>query len=219
MQTGLDKAHFAATSAFRVDVALVLAVDCSSSVDAGDFRMQMDGIAAALRNPPFAGAIAAGPHGRIALSLVQWSSRRRQAITMNWRLLTGRPALEMAARDIEKAERNWDPGGTGIAAAIEFSIGHLQNFAFLADRRVIDVSGDGEESEGGDAATARDRAKGRGITINGLPIISGSNRLESYYRRNVVGGPGAFVIPAKDMRSFGDAMARKLLREVASATA
>ena len=105
-------------------------------------------------------------------------------------------------------------GGTGLAAAIDFSAVLLAALPILADRRVIDVSGDGQDNERGNPAGARDRALALGFTINGLPIINGSSKLEAYYRDNVIGGPGAFVMPAADMRSFRDAMARKLLREV-----
>ena len=100
-------------SGTAVDLALVLAVDCSSSADLADFRLQMDGIAAALRNPALIAAIAAGPLGRIVLTLVQWSSRDSQAIAVKWRAL-GNPAdVEALARETERAERQWLPGGTG----------------------------------------------------------------------------------------------------------
>src|SRR6186713_2576591 len=90
-------------SAIAVDLALVLAVDCSSSVDPADFRMQMDGIAFALRNPLLFDAIAAGSHGRIALTLVQWSSRHSQTVAIAWRLIGGRLDLEAFAQEAERA--------------------------------------------------------------------------------------------------------------------
>jgi hypothetical protein len=84
----------------------------------------------------------------------------------------------------------------------------------VADRLVIDVSGDGEDNDGGDTAGSRDRALAQGITINGLPIVSGSRRIVGYYRDRLIGGPGSFLVPAKDIQAFSDAMLRKLLREV-----
>jgi hypothetical protein len=197
-----------------VDVALVLAVDCSSSADLGDYRLQMDGIAAALRNPALFEAIAAGSRRRIALALVQWSSRNSQAITIAWRVVATRRELEALAQETEQAERHWQPGGTGLAAAVDFSVALLQNLPIPAARRVIDVSGDGVDNEGGDAARARNDALALDITINGLPIITGSHELEAYYRDRVIGGPGAFVMPAQNIGSFRDAMTQKLLREV-----
>lgn len=197
-----------------VDLALVLAVDCSSSVDLADFKMQMDGIAAAIRNPLLVEAIAAGSNGRIALTLVQWSSRKSQVVSVPWRLLESSGDLEAMARDIERTERRFDPGGTGLAAAISFSTAMLQGLSFLAERRLIDVSGDGMDNEDGHPGLARDLAVANGITINGLPILYGSSHLEAYYRKFVIGGPRSFLVPAKDLRSFEDAMTRKLLREV-----
>ncbi len=104
------------------------------------------------------------------------------------------------------------------AVAITFSIALLETLPVLASRRVIDVSGDGEDNDGGDAGLARDAATARGITINGLPILSGSSTLMSYYRNQVIGGPGAFLMPAANMQSFKEAMTGKLLREVRQLT-
>jgi hypothetical protein len=202
------------SSGVAVDLALVLAVDCSSSVDAADFRLQMDGIAAALRNPAVASAIAAGANRQIALALVQWSSRGEQAISLPWRLLAGPLDLAAAARDVEAAERRWRPGGTGLADAIDFSAALLAALPIESTRRVIDVSGDGEDNEAGRPARARDAAVSAGIVVNGLPIVSGSVGLERYYRQLVIGGPGCFVTPAETIMSFQQAMTRKLLREV-----
>lgn len=199
-----------------VDLALVLAVDCSSSVDGADFRMQMDGIAAALRNPPLLAAIASGPERKIALALVQWSNRKSQFIAVPWRVLASRRELEMLAHEIETSERHWIPGGTGLAVAIDFSASLFDKLQITSTRRVIDMSGDGQDNESGDPARARDAAVARGITINGLPIINGSHLIQAYYRDNVIGGKDAFVIPATDMRTFRDTMIQKIMREVES---
>jgi Protein of unknown function (DUF1194) len=199
-----------------VDLALVLAVDCSSSVDGADFRMQMDGIAAALRNPPLLAAIASGPERKIALALVQWSNRKSQFVAVPWRVLGSQRELETLAREIEKSERYWIPGGTGLDAAIDFSAALFDKLQMTSTRRVIDVSGDGQDNENGNPIRARNAAVARGITINGLPIINGSHLIEAYYRDNVIGGKDAFVIPATDMRTFRDTMTQKIMREVES---
>jgi Protein of unknown function (DUF1194) len=197
-----------------VDLALVLAVDCSSSVDAADFRMQMDGIAAGLRNPLLAQAIAAGPYRQIAFSLVQWSNRKSQFIAIPWQSLGSIAELENLARDIENLERHWLPGGTGLAAAITFCSLLFEQLSTITQRRVIDVSGDGADNEDGNVQRARDDALARGISINGLPILDGSHTIEAYYRDNVIGGHDAFVLPAPDIRAFKKAMAQKLMREI-----
>jgi hypothetical protein len=202
------------SSGVAVDLALVLAVDCSSSIDAGDFRFQMRGIAAALRNPALIQAIAAGANGQIALALVHWSNRTAQTMVMPWRLLGVPVDVVAAARDVEAIERRWRPGGTGLAAALDYSAAQLRALPIPASRRVIDVSGDGDDNEGGNVARSRDNAVAAGITVNGLPIINGSATLEAYYRGRVIGGPRAFLVPATNIMAFRDAMARKLLREV-----
>lgn len=209
----LNDGSFAQSGA-QVDLALVLAVDCSSSVDSTDFRLQMEGIAAALRHPALSDAIVLGRHGRIALALVQWSSRNSQFVAMDWQILANGPQLESAAQAVDRAERLWQPGGTGLAAAVDFSAAYLAFRPFAADRLVIDVSGDGEDNDGGDVPAARDRALVQGITINGLPIISGSRRIVGCYQERVIGGPDSFLVPAKDIWAFREAILRKLLREV-----
>lgn len=201
-------------AALAVDVGLVLAVDCSSSVDAGDFKMQMGGIASALRDPSVYQAIIGGPQRQIALALVQWSTAQQQLISLPWRILASQRDLQEAARVIENTGRQSLPGGTGLAAAIDYCNVLLSTLPAIAERRVIDVSGDGEDNDGGDAIAARDRALVSGITINGLPIVYDSGLLIAYYHDQVIGGPGAFLEPAANMLSFRDAMLRKLLREI-----
>ncbi len=198
----------------KVDLALVLAVDCSSSADAGDFQLQMTGIATALRNPALLDAILAGPKQRVAVSLIEWSNRKSQIIAVPWRVLSDISDIEGCASEIERVSRNGLSGGTGLAAALDYCVDILQSLPFSAARRTIDVSGDGEENEGDDVEAARLGAAARGITINGLPIIDGSPRIENYYRRHVIAGPGAFAIPAINILAFSKAMTQKLLREI-----
>ena len=204
----------ASSDPLTVDLALVLAVDCSTSIDAGDFRLQMDGLAAALRHPALAKAIAAGEHRQIAISLMLWSDRWNQHIVLPWTPLAGDAALQMAATRIAALQRRGQPGGTGLAAGIDYAALMLEALPFAAERRSIDVSGDGQDNEGGSAAASRDRAVAQGITINGLPIVEGSPYLADYYRTQVIGGPGAFIEPAADIMAFKDTILRKLLREI-----
>jgi hypothetical protein len=193
---------------------LVLAVDCSSSVDPVEFRIQMEGIAAALRHPAVHDAIAAGRQRRIALTLVLWSGARSQSIAMPWHVLATEADLEAAAVEIAGARRVWQAGGTALAIAIDFAADLLTGLAFPATRRVIDVSGDGIDNVTSTASEARDRAVAQGITINGLPITKGSQLLPVYYKTQVIGGRDAFVEPAPDVAAFQGTILRKLLREI-----
>lgn len=198
----------------EVDLALVLAVDCSSSVDAGDYHLQMFGIADALRQPQILDAIQSGANQRIVFSLVQWSTKLSQHVAIKWRKLETQLDLFETAADIEKAQRQWLIGGTGLAAAIDFCVALHAKVPFKAERHVIDVSGDGEDNDGGDVPYSRDAALVKGITINGLPILDGSHFIEVYYRYRVIGGPGSFVMPAANSAAFKQAIAQKLLKEI-----
>ncbi len=203
----------------KVDLALVLAVDCSSSVDAGDYHLQMFGIAEALRSPRVLDAIQSGENQRIAFSLVHWSTHKSQRIIIKWRQLTTHDDLFNTAHEIEQADRQWQIGGTGLAAAIDFSAALIEKLPVDTTRKVIDISGDGEENDDGDVKYSRKAAIAQGITINGLPILDGSRTIEAYYRHRVIGGPGSFAIPAANSQAFGDAMEQKLLREIGPQTA
>jgi hypothetical protein len=197
-----------------VDLALVLAVDCSSSVEPKEFRIQMQGIAAAVRHPKLLSAIAAGRERRIALTLMLWSGADSQAIVVPWRILGTSADLEAAAAEIAGVERTWQLGGTAIGIAIDYAADILGRIPFAATRRVIDISGDGPDNVTSDAASARDRAVAQGITINGLPIAKRSQLLPIYYQNEVIGGRDAFIELAPDIEAFHATILRKLLREI-----
>lgn len=197
-----------------VDLALVLAVDCSSSVVPQEFRLQMEGIAAALRHPSVYGAIAAGRNRRIALTLMLWSGADSQGVSVPWTVLESKADLEAVASEIAVAERTWQVGGTAIGIAIDYAAALLAKVPLTATRHVIDISGDGPDNVSGSPSGARDRAVAQGITINGLPIAKGSQLLPLYYQTQVIGGRDAFTEPAADIKAFEDSILRKLLREI-----
>jgi hypothetical protein len=211
-----------------VDLLLVLAADVSRSVDGPKFQLQRDGYAAALINPRVLDAIRSGPHARIAVCFVEWSGATAQKVIVDWSIIKDEEsARQFGDRLIETprpfAER------TSISAAIDFSVSQLARAPFSASRRTIDVSGDGTNNSGRDVRTARDDANAKDITINGLVILSDRpltwnpehtnppGGLANYYRDNVIGGVGAFVMVAEDFQSFGKAMINKLIAEIALA--
>jgi hypothetical protein len=208
------EATLLAEAATAVDLALVLAVDCSSSVDDTDFGIQMAGIAAALRHRDLQAAIRQGKYKRIAITVMLWSNEQTRVIAVPWRVLSEAPELEATAREIETVRHNLPPSGTALAAAIDHAAQMLAALPFAAERRTIDVSGDGWENKSGNPAMARDRAVAQGITINGLPLTRGSKLLTAYYKAEVIGGPGAFVEPAETLLQMPDAILKKLLREI-----
>ncbi len=211
-----------------VDLLLVLAADVSRSVDGPKFQLQRDGYAAALINPRVLDAIRSGPHARIAVCFVERSGATAQKVIVDWSIIKDEEsARQFGDRLIETprpfAER------TSISAAIDFSVSQLARAPFSASRRTIDVSGDGTNNSGRDVRTARDDANAKDITINGLVILSDRpltwnpehtnppGGLANYYRDNVIGGVGAFVMVAEDFQSFGKAMINKLIAEIALA--
>jgi hypothetical protein len=198
-----------------VDVAVVLAVDVSGSVSDERIRLQRQGYSEALRHPEFIAAVRSGPAGRVALTFMQWSEARRQEQTVAWRVIDDAASAAAFAQAILDAPIPM-PGWTSISAAIDFSVRLLHGSGLAAQRKVIDVSGDGSNNDGRPVTAARDDAVAAGITVNGLPIVEVEPKLDDYYRQNVIGGPGAFVEVARDTGAFAEAVRRKLLLEVAA---
>ncbi|MSP50427.1 MAG: DUF1194 domain-containing protein [Alphaproteobacteria bacterium] len=214
-------------AAERVDVVLVLAADVSRSVDEEEFRLQRDGIATALTDPRVLNAIRSGLHRAIAVSFVEWSGVGQQLVVADWAVVRDLASAQAVARIVRSAPRSYY-GSTAIGSAIDFSMRQLARAKFEAERQVIDVSGDGTNVSGPSVAAARDAAVEAGIAINGLAILSAvpnpfnpdhthpPGGLEEYYRKNVTGGVGSFVIVVEGFQTFADAMINKLIREIAA---
>jgi len=210
-----------------VDLLLVLAADVSRSVDHAKFQLQRDGYAAALADPRVLEAISAGRHQRIAVCFVEWSGAGAQKLVIDWMMIDGAAAARKFADAIVEAPRSF-ADRTSISGGIEFSMTQLERAPFESKRRTIDVSGDGTNNSGREVIAARDEAVAKGITINGLVILSErplawnpehtnpAGGLPNYFRENVIGGPGAFVIVAENFQSFGQALINKLIAEIAA---
>jgi hypothetical protein len=198
-----------------VDLALVLAVDASGSVDRVRFELQKQGYVAAFRHRRVIEAIQSGPTQSIAVIMMQWTGPALQVIAVPWTKISDAASANAFADAVAAAPRALFGGGTSISGAIDTGRALLFDNPFRAARRVIDVSGDGANNRGRAAALARDEAVRDGIGINGLPILALEPDLDRYYELNVVGGPGAFVIAARDFETFGDAILKKLIAEIA----
>jgi hypothetical protein len=203
----------AARAAEEVDLQLVLAVDASGSVDMYRFELQKRGYAAAFRNPKVLAAVRSGISQAIAVTMHQWTGPRLQVHVVPWMVVKDAASAAIA---IEKAPRRLFSGGTSISGAIDYSRLILAQSPFTATRRTIDVSGDGANNIGRPAKIARDEAVRDGITVNGLPILSVEPNLDTWYFENVVGGPGAVMVPAENYESFAEAILKKLIIEIAA---
>ena len=218
-----------ARAAEPVDLLLVLAADVSRSVDAQKFQLQREGYAAAVANPRVLDAIRSGRQGRIAVLFVEWSGLGNQKVVIDWTTIDGPKAAQAFGDRLLESPRSF-ADRTSISGGIDFAVAQFAHAPFASERHTIDVSGDGTNNAGRDVSQARDEALALGITINGLVILSETplpwnpehtnppGGLAHYYRGNVVGGPGAFVLEAKDFNSFGQAIIKKLIAEIADAT-
>jgi hypothetical protein len=198
-----------------VDLQLVLAVDVSGSVNQTRFELQRDGYVAAFRNARVLEIIRSGPHQAIAVTMVQWTGPALQVHVVPWMRVGDSASAEAFAAAVAAAPRQLFGGGTSISGAIDYAVTLFGEGAVRASRRIIDISGDGSNNRGRSVNLARDEAVAADIGINGLPILALEPDLDSYYERNVIGGPGAFAIAAKDYEAFADAILKKLITEIA----
>jgi len=205
-------------AATAVDVTLVLAIDASGSVEDDRFELQKRGFGAAFRDPRVLQAIRAGDHQSIAVMMLQWTGPPLQEVMVPWTLVKDEASAAVLAAIIESSPRRLMGGGTSISGAIDYSVKALAASPYRGTRRVIDISGDGSNNLGRPAEQARDEAVRAGIRINGLPILAVEPDLDQYFRQNVIGGPGAFAIPAKDYDQFAEAILRKLITEISRNT-
>jgi hypothetical protein len=197
-----------------VDLNLVLAVDASGSVDDSRFELQKQGYARAFLNPRVLQAIRNGNEQAIAVSMVQWTGPTLHVIAVPWMVVKDQRSAELLAAAIERAPRQIFGGGTSLSGAIDFSVLMLKASPYMPTRQVIDISGDGSNNIGRPPQQARDEAVKMGIRINGLPILTVEPDLDLYYKQDVIGGPGAFVIAAKSYDEFAAAILRKLVAEI-----
>ncbi len=200
-----------------VDLELVLAVDASSSVSAGEFELQIQGLAQAFHDPRVLQAIRAAGELGVAVSLVQWSDHRKQFLAVDWTLVADPDGAGAFADKVAGTPRFVIGGGTAIGDVLKFAMRLLDGNDFQGRRQVIDVSGDGRANQGAEPAGLRDQAVALGITINGLAILNEDSTVADYYRDQVIGGDGAFIVTANDYESYAQAILTKLIREIAGA--
>ncbi|MEM8751512.1 MAG: DUF1194 domain-containing protein [Pseudomonadota bacterium] len=201
----------AASPAASCEVALVLAVDVSGSVDPQEYDLQMEGLAAALGDPTVRDALT-GAAAEVAV--IQWSGSSRQSIVAPWSAMRGEADVDRLIEAVEAAPRAFRHFSTAIGDALSFSADMLGEVAGRCARLVVDVSGDGPSNEGADVGAMRDALVRGGVLINGLAIEISEPGLSDYYRDEVIGGPGSFVMTARDFADYPRAIRRKLLREL-----
>ena len=215
-----------AQGAEPVDLLLVLAADVSRSVTEPKFKLQREGAAAAITHPDVVKAITSGPNRRIAVCFVEWATVGMHKVVIDWTVIGDGQAARSFGDRLVELPRSF-AGSTSISSAIDFAVIQLELAPFTSERRVIDVSGDGNNNSGRPVTQARDDALAKGITINGLVILTPLSEsfrpehthppggLEKYFQDNVIGGFGAFTVVAEGHASFGRALTKKLVAEIA----
>jgi Mg-chelatase subunit ChlD len=197
-----------------VELELLLAVDCSSSVSAEEYRLQMQGIGQAFRDPAVLAALRSAGANGIAVAVLQWAGVGDQALAVPWtRISNPLQALDFS-RQVMQSPRMVEGGPTGLGDALSRAREEVLGNQYSAKRRIIDLSGDGRANQGIHAATARAAAMKAGITVNGLAILNEEKKLDRYYLAGVVGGPNAFLVTAYDYEDFARAIRRKLINEI-----
>ncbi len=211
-----------ASLAVEVDIELVLAVDVSSSVDAVEARLQKNGYLEALVDPYVIDAITTGKIGRIAVIYIEYAGKSYQRVVADWAVISDMESARAFTRTLSLAAVSTAPS-TSISALIDFSVQQIFNNGYSARRAIIDISGDGPNSDGRPVWDARDDAVSLGITINGLPILSSrpdpqgfspAVGVASHYRRYVIGGPGSFLMNVNEFKNFAPVLVEKLIREI-----
>ena len=208
-----------------VDVELVLAVDVSYSMDMDELAIQREGYAQAIVSKEFLTALKSGPTGKIAVTYFEWAASSDQKLIIPWRVIDGPESADAVASEIMKTPIR-RASRTSISGAIYYAMPLFDENALHGLRRVIDISGDGPNNNGGPVTVARDEAVAKGIVINGLPIMAKElsystmdiENLDLYYEDCVIGGAGSFVVPIKERDKFKEAIRTKLLLEVAGKT-
>jgi Ca-activated chloride channel family protein len=202
-------AMLASSPAGACDVALVLLIDVSGSVDPAEFRLQVDGLADALRDPVVIDALLAA---QAALEVVQWSGGGMQTTVLSWQRML-EPADVAAFSDAARAMgRAYDGSDTAVGDALAYA---ATRFGEVADcrRRVIDISGDGDQNAGGPLVEGRAAALGAGAAINAVAIEDVGIAVTEFYRRHVI-SRGGFVLTARGHLDYPRAIRLKIEREV-----
>src|SRR5258708_22224050 len=192
----------------------VLAGGASGSIDPRRFELPRRGYADAFADPRVLQAIRSGPLQAIAVTMFQWTGPSLQARIFDWMVIEDAASAAAVAAAIAATPRQLFRGGTSISGALDYAARLFPDSGLASGRRVIDVSGDGANNIGRPAADARDAAVAAGIVINGLPILALEPNLDTYYRGNGIGGPGAFVVAVDSFENFGDAILNKPITEI-----
>lgn len=200
-----------------VDLELALLVDVSASVNQEEFRLQANGLAAAISSPPVVEALTALSARGVAINVIQWADADHQKVAVDWTLVSGESDALWLASKIVGMPRLINGGHTSLTQALIFAAEQMDNNIYNGARRIIDIVSDGRNNSGRPMRTVRREILEQGIVINGLPITNELPLLYQYFRDHVIGGEQSFYVVAEDYGAFANAMIEKLVREISAA--
>jgi len=195
-----------------VDLALVLAVDVSASVDYDEFGLMIGGLSAAFLDADVIAAVTGGRLGAVAVAALFWSEA--QDVALPWLRLANAADGALIAEALLAAPRLPRAGATALGDGLVAALTLLARCPAQATRLVVDVSGDGAGNRGRASGPVRDVAVASGVVINGLAVVNEEPELVAHYAAEVIGGPGSFVMECADYADFAEAIGRKLVREM-----
>lgn len=208
-------AFLTVSQAQACDLALALAVDVSGSVDRNEYRIQMDGLAAGLRDPVVSEALV---RGRAKVMLLQWTGATRQQVTIPWTQMESFATLDQFADRIVSDPRVWANFSTAVGEALQVALGAFGDVPECS-RKLIDLSGDGVSNEGIDPWEIRKSLRAADVTVNAIAIEESEPDLTAYFFENVITGEGAFVVTATSFEDYPEKIRRKLIRETSKQAA
>ncbi|MDJ0823611.1 MAG: DUF1194 domain-containing protein [Paracoccaceae bacterium] len=200
--------------------ALALGLDVSGSVDAIEYRLQLDGVAAALQHPEVRAVLLTMPQAPVRLAVFEWSGPQDQRVILDWVAVSDAEVLAGISDRLRRVQRAPLEPSTAIGAAKAYGARLLAGQSGCW-KRTLDLSGDGKSNTG-----PRPQEVPVGdVTVNGLVIgtpargdkaTPGIGELSSYYNAYVIEGDESFVETALGFEAFEEAMVRKLKRELAT---
>jgi Ca-activated chloride channel homolog len=203
----------------RTDTNIVTGLDISDSIDAHETRLEIEGMARAIRSPEFQAAIQQGRHGRVGFAVFLWADDSLP-VFVSWKLISSAQEAQAVADEMtSRVQAILDAGAsnlgalTNVSQAMEYATEMLRSAPYPADRAIVNIVSDGEDNVGEGPQWARDRLVGMGATINGV-VLGNDPMLMEYYRREVIGGPTAFVLAADSRERLVDVLAQKFITEI-----
>lgn len=193
------------------DVALILTVDVSGSINEEEYKLQMDGLTAALSDTTVGVALV---EAQAQIMLVQWSGSSRQEVTIPWTRIETLEDVEDFAGQVANAARPWRHYSTAIGDMLAEVGPYFDDVQCKGN--VIDVSGDGFSNEGVAPDEPRNELVVAGVRINAISILGATDGdLTEYFRKHVIGGLNSFVYEAESYEDYPATIRRKLLDEIA----